>query len=94
MSGQKTKELLIQEAGMHVNAVTQFLTAGLVEPAQTPLGILSFAIQQLATRAFDEAIKSFQSVLDQQPTNIVALLGKARHTITLSKQTLTATLVV
>lgn len=33
-------------------------------------------IQQLATRSMDDALRSFEGVLAEKPTNIVALLGK------------------
>ena len=33
-------------------------------------------IQQLATRSMDDALRSFDGVLAEKPTNIVALLGK------------------
>jgi len=33
-------------------------------------------IQQLATQAIDDAMRSFDGVLAEKPTNVVALLGK------------------
>ena len=38
--------------------------------------ILLLGIQQLATRSMDDALRSFDGVLAEKPTNIVALLGK------------------
>ena len=35
-------------------------------------------IQQLATRSMDDALRSFDAVLAEKPTNVVALLGKVR----------------
>jgi hypothetical protein len=37
---------------------------------------MSPGIQQLATRSMDDALRSFDGVLAEKPTNIVALLGK------------------
>ena len=33
-------------------------------------------IQQLATRSTDDALRSFEGVLAERPTNVIALLGK------------------
>ncbi|KIJ58708.1 hypothetical protein HYDPIDRAFT_171184 [Hydnomerulius pinastri MD-312] len=42
------------------------------------LAFLTRGIQQLATRSMDDAMRSFDGVLAEKPTNVVALLGKAR----------------
>lgn len=42
------------------------------------LAFLTRGIQQLATRSMDDAMRSFEGVLVEKPTNVVALLGKAR----------------
>ncbi|KAH6914432.1 pol II transcription elongation factor [Coprinopsis sp. MPI-PUGE-AT-0042] len=42
------------------------------------LPFLSRGIQQLAQPSYDDAMRSFEGVLSEHPTNIVALLGKAR----------------
>lgn len=38
-------------------------------------------IHQLATRSMDDALRSFEGVLAEKPTNIVALLGKVRTSL-------------
>lgn len=38
----------------------------------------SSGIQQLATRSMDDALRSFEGVLAEKPTNVIALLGKVR----------------
>jgi RNA polymerase-associated protein CTR9 len=40
------------------------------------LFIIFSGIQQLATRSMDDAMRSFDGVLAEKPTNVVALLGK------------------
>ena len=36
------------------------------------------AIHQLANRSMEDALRSFEAVLKEKPTNLIALLGKAR----------------
>ena len=38
--------------------------------------MVSEGIQQLATGSMDDAMRSFDGVLAQNPTNLVAILGK------------------
>ena len=38
-------------------------------------------IHQLATRSMDDALRSFEGVLAEKPTNLVALLGKVCYLI-------------
>jgi len=41
-------------------------------------------IQQLATRELDDAMQSFQTVLSEKPTNVIALLGKVLNSSSFS----------
>jgi hypothetical protein len=43
-------------------------------------------IQQLATRSMDDALRSFEGVLADKPTNLVALLGKVCQFMELHQQ--------
>ncbi len=36
------------------------------------------AIHQLANRSMEDALRSFDAVLKERPTNLIALVGKAR----------------
>jgi RNA polymerase-associated protein CTR9 len=36
------------------------------------------AIHQLASRSMEDGLRSFEAVLKEKPTNLIALLGKAR----------------
>jgi hypothetical protein len=51
----------------HVRAFLRHFTHGMLE-----------AIHQLASRSMEDALRSFEAVLKEKPTNLIALLGKAR----------------
>ncbi|KAK1229557.1 protein required for normal CLN1 and CLN2 G1 cyclin expression [Marasmius sp. AFHP31] len=73
---QKTKE-------QYFNAATSDMNRGLSIPSVAQYGggqlaFLTRGILQLDTRLFDEAMRTFEQVLSDKPTNIVALFGKAR----------------
>ncbi|KAJ3802188.1 RNA polymerase II-associated protein [Lentinula aff. detonsa] len=81
MTNQKPKEEYHKEAASLINAASKSASdanqSG--EPAVgMELAFLTRGIQQLATRHLDEALRSFEDVLATKPTNLVALLGKAR----------------
>ncbi|KAF9227093.1 TPR-like protein [Gyrodon lividus] len=63
-----TGERAAAEGGEGVGGTLAFLTRGLY----------CTGIQQLATRSMDDAMRSFEGVLAEKPTNVVSLLGKAR----------------
>ncbi|KAI5834670.1 hypothetical protein K523DRAFT_412179 [Schizophyllum commune Tattone D] len=70
---EKTKEDYHGSATQHLNHCaedSEYLSG------QTCM--LTRAIMQLSTRAIDDALKSFDFVLTKWPTNLVALMGKAR----------------
>ncbi|KAG6899837.1 hypothetical protein C0993_006355 [Termitomyces sp. T159_Od127] len=77
MRGEKSKEEYYREAAQLLNTGERVGT----ESGEGVMGTLSFltrGIQQLATRSMDDALRSFDGVLIEKPTNVVALLGKAR----------------
>ncbi|KAF8637305.1 hypothetical protein AX16_010835 [Volvariella volvacea WC 439] len=75
--GEKLKEVYYREAAQYLNT-SQRASAEAGEGAGGTLAFLTRGIQQLETRAMDDAIRSFDAVLAEKPTNLVALLGKAR----------------
>ncbi|KAG6831581.1 hypothetical protein H0H87_004800 [Tephrocybe sp. NHM501043] len=77
MKDEKPKEEYYREAAQLLNTGERVGA----ESGETVGGTLSFltrGIQQLATRSMDDALRSFDGVLIEKPTNLVALLGKAR----------------
>ncbi|KAF9269021.1 RNA polymerase II-associated protein [Marasmius fiardii PR-910] len=74
---QKTKEQYFNEATALMNRGMS-LTTQSEKPVDGHLAFLTRGILQLDTRSFDEAMLSFEQVLSDRPTNIVALFGKAR----------------
>ncbi|KAK7056429.1 protein required for normal CLN1 and CLN2 G1 cyclin expression [Paramarasmius palmivorus] len=76
-ASQLTKEKYSHEAATATNAALALTQSG-KGMASTQLAFLTRGILQIDTRSFDEALRSFDQVLIEKPTNIVALLGKAR----------------
>ncbi|KAG6813289.1 hypothetical protein H0H92_012444 [Tricholoma furcatifolium] len=77
MKGEKSKEDYYREAAQLLNTGER-VGAESGEGVGGTLSFLTRGIQQLATRSMDDALRSFEGVLVEKPTNIVALLGKAR----------------
>ncbi|KAF5322225.1 hypothetical protein D9619_001333 [Psilocybe cf. subviscida] len=74
-----TGERAAAEAGEGVSGTLAFLTRGEYDCFDQLLHSHPFTgIHQLATRSMDDAMRSFDGVLAERPTNLVALLGKAR----------------
>lgn len=73
LAGERTKEEYYREAAICLNKLAQD-----DYDTNKSLAFLTRGLHQLATRAFDDAMTSFQTVLSEQPTNLLALLGKAR----------------
>lgn len=76
-----TGERAGQESGERTGVSLAFLTrgAGSHQPNYNAIADISHAgIQQLATRDMEDAMRSFEVVLVEKPTNVVALLGKVR----------------
>jgi RNA polymerase-associated protein CTR9 len=67
------------ESGEGVGGTLAFLTRGTDFCLSIPLHLLNLlgtGIHQLATRSMDDAFRSFEGVLAEKPTNLIALLGK------------------
>ncbi|KAG6897532.1 hypothetical protein C0992_000517 [Termitomyces sp. T32_za158] len=77
MKGEKSKEDYYREAAQLLNTGERVGTES-GEGVRGALSFLTRGIQQLATRSMDDALRSFDGVLIEKPTNVVALLGKAR----------------
>lgn len=77
MKDEKSKEDYYREAAQFLNTGERF-GAESGEGVSGTLAFLTRGIQQLATRSMDDALRSFEGVLVEKPTNLVALLGKAR----------------
>ncbi|KAI0301045.1 hypothetical protein B0F90DRAFT_1810255 [Multifurca ochricompacta] len=67
MTAEKSRDEYMKEA-------TQLLNHG--DQAAAEGGEIT--IHQLANRSMDDAFRSFEAVLKERPTNLIALLGKAR----------------
>ncbi|KAF8910392.1 hypothetical protein CPB85DRAFT_1305700 [Mucidula mucida] len=77
VDGKKTKDDYYGDAAHMLNRSDKALQMG--ESVLSPsLAFLTRGIQQLATRSMDDAMRSFDNVLNDKPTNLVALLGKGR----------------
>ncbi|KAJ6625349.1 RNA polymerase II-associated protein [Mycena sp. CBHHK59/15] len=79
----KAPKVILNDAQYYKEAA-QFLNlgAGVGFDASSCPQFASLGIQQLATRAMGDALVSFNGVLDVQPTNLIALMGKASSYIT------------
>ncbi|TFK44271.1 RNA polymerase II-associated protein [Crucibulum laeve] len=77
MTKEKPKEHYHREAAQYLN-IGERVGAESGEGVGGTLAFLTRGIQQLATRSMDDALRSFEGVLAEKPTNVVALLGKAR----------------
>ncbi|KAF8971112.1 RNA polymerase II-associated protein [Flammula alnicola] len=77
MTSEKSKEDYYSVAAQYLNTGER-VGAESGEGVSGTLAFLTRGIQQLATRSMDDAMRSFEGVLAVKPTNLVALLGKAR----------------
>ena len=76
-----TGERVVSDSGESVSGTLAFLTRGRIHTFTTLAISDSFSkgIQQLATGSMDDALGSFEGVLAQNPTNLVANLGKVLY---------------
>ncbi|KAI0044199.1 RNA polymerase II-associated protein [Auriscalpium vulgare] len=81
----KTRDDYVREATQDLNicdhVITEQLSGADSEQrleAMMELIVMTRAIHQLANNEMDDALRSFQSILVKKPTNLIALLGKAR----------------
>ena len=76
-----TGERVVSDSGDRVSGTLAFLTRGresyFLPPS--PFLMISQGIQQLATGSMDDALGSFEGVLAQNSTNLVAILGKVPY---------------
>ncbi|KAF8229067.1 RNA polymerase II-associated protein [Tricholoma matsutake] len=77
LTQEKSKEEYHRDAAQFLNTGER-VSAESGDVVDGTLSFLTRGIQQLATRSLDDARRSFESVLITKPTNLVALLGKAR----------------
>ncbi|PFH49770.1 hypothetical protein AMATHDRAFT_76029 [Amanita thiersii Skay4041] len=77
LTSERPKEDYYREAAQYLNTGER-VAAEAGEGVGGTLSFLTRGIQQLATRSMDDALRSFEGVLAEKPTNLVALLGKAR----------------
>ncbi|KAK0469470.1 RNA polymerase II-associated protein [Desarmillaria tabescens] len=78
LASAKTKDDFHREAAHLLNKGDRASHAEGGSMISGTLAFLTRGIQQLATRSMDDAMRSFEGVLMEKPTNVVALLGKAR----------------
>ena len=79
-----TGERVVSDSGDRVSGTLAFLTRGRKHTFLPPSLFLmvSQGIQQLATGSMEDALRSFDGVLAQNSTNLVAILGKVLHPCT------------
>ncbi|KAJ7646672.1 RNA polymerase II-associated protein [Roridomyces roridus] len=64
--------------GDYYKEAATFLNSGASVGYNEHLAFLTRGIHQLATRAMADAMASFNGVLEEKPTNLIALMGKGR----------------
>ncbi|VDB88728.1 unnamed protein product [Peniophora sp. CBMAI 1063] len=79
LTREPTRDDMMLEATKFINECEKVLSEeGGAEQSTKELLVLTRAIHQLAGRSLDDALRSFESILKHKPTNVIALLGKAR----------------
>ncbi|KAI0250124.1 RNA polymerase II-associated protein [Lactifluus subvellereus] len=79
MASEKSRDEYMREATQLLNHGDQTAAeGGEISAATKELLLLTRAIHQLANRSMEDALRSFDAVLKEKPTNLIALLGKAR----------------
>ncbi|THH14902.1 hypothetical protein EW146_g5490 [Bondarzewia mesenterica] len=76
MTHEKSRDEYMMEATLHLNSCEKAIAEESGRPST--LLMLTRAIHQLASRSMDESLRTFEAVLLEYPTNLVALMGKAR----------------
>lgn len=77
MKKERERDEYYRDAAQFVNQGDK-ASAESGETTNSTLAFLTRAILQLGNRSMDDALRSFDGILAQKPTNLVALLGKAR----------------
>ncbi|KAN0116355.1 RNA polymerase [Russula decolorans] len=79
MTAEKSRDEYMKEATQLLNHGDQAAAeGGEISSATKELLLLTRAIHQLANRSMEDALRSFEAVLKERPTNLISLLGKAR----------------
>lgn len=79
MTTEKSRDEYMREATQFLNHGDQAAAeGGEISAATKELLLLTRAVHQLANRSMEDAFRSFEAVLKERPTNLIALLGKAR----------------
>ncbi|KAH9988468.1 RNA polymerase II-associated protein [Russula compacta] len=79
MTAEKSRDEYMREATQLLNHGDQAAAeGGEISSVTKELLLLTRAIHQLANRSMEDALRSFEAVLKEKPTNLIALLGKAR----------------
>ncbi|KAJ2930254.1 hypothetical protein H1R20_g6829, partial [Candolleomyces eurysporus] len=76
LQGEKLKEEYYRDAVQYLNTSNKLVAESGENPGTLPF--LTRGIQLLASRSLDDALRAFEGVLAEKPTNLVALLGKGR----------------
>ncbi|KAA1471852.1 RNA polymerase II-associated protein [Dentipellis sp. KUC8613] len=77
MSSEQSRDAYVTEATQNLNNIDKLYRDNGHTLSQELL-YLTRAIHQLASRSMDDALKSFEAVLAEKPTNVIALVGKGR----------------
>ncbi|KAI0319009.1 RNA polymerase II-associated protein [Amylostereum chailletii] len=77
MTSEKSREEYMREATQYINNCDSISQEQGDSPVME-LSILTRGIHQLASRSLDDALRSFDGILAERPTNLVALMGKGR----------------
>ncbi|KAI0065995.1 TPR-like protein [Artomyces pyxidatus] len=78
LTSEKTQAEYMADATQDLNACDRAIAEESGSTSDVELLILTRAIHQLTNRSMDDANRSFDTVLISKPTNLIALLGKAR----------------
>ncbi|KAH9956945.1 RNA polymerase II-associated protein [Lactifluus volemus] len=79
VAAERSREDYMREATQLLNHGDQSAAeGGEISAAIKELLLLTRAIHQLANRSMEDALRSFEAVLKERSTNLIALLGKAR----------------
>ncbi|KZT10920.1 RNA polymerase II-associated protein [Laetiporus sulphureus 93-53] len=76
MTSEKPRDEYYKDAAQYFNSGEK--AAAESGDIGTMLSILTRGVLQMGTRAMDDSMRSFEGVLEDKPTNLVALLGKAK----------------
>lgn len=76
MTHERSQAEYMTEATLHLNSCEKAIAEESSQPSL--LLMLTRAIHQLANRSMEESLRTFEGILEAYPTNLIALMGKAR----------------